>query len=424
MTDEITECDAVELWRMKKLIKTLEQARGNGTSMITLIVPPKDQISRVSKMLSDEIGTATNIKSRVNRLSVLSAIASAQQKLKLYSRVPDNGLVIYSGQVITPEGNEKKMSIDFEPFKPINTSRYMCDSRFHTEPLQELLQEDKTYGFIIMDGHGTLYGTLCGNTRAVLHKISVDLPKKHGRGGQSSLRFERIRNEKRANYLRKVAEMCTQLFISNDRPNVAGLILAGSAEFKAKLSTSDLFDPRLSAIVLKLLDVQYGGENGFNQAIELATDILNNVKFIAEKKLLSEYFTNIAMETNKYCFGEKDTLTALEMGTVEVLIVWENLPIVRYELHDPISGEDTIVNGMSAPSELEIKDSIPLVEWLATNYKKFGARLEFITDQSQEGNQFVRGFGGIGGLLRYEVNFASLEPDSECWVSDDGEDFI
>jgi peptide chain release factor subunit 1 len=29
-------------------------ARGNGTSMISLVVPPKDQVSRVNKMLSDE----------------------------------------------------------------------------------------------------------------------------------------------------------------------------------------------------------------------------------------------------------------------------------------------------------------------------------------------------------------------------------
>jgi peptide subunit release factor 1 (eRF1) len=39
----------------------------NGTSMISLIIPPKDQVSRVNKMLADEYGTASNIKSRVNR---------------------------------------------------------------------------------------------------------------------------------------------------------------------------------------------------------------------------------------------------------------------------------------------------------------------------------------------------------------------
>lgn len=42
------------------------------------------------------------------------------------------------------------------------------------------------------------------STRDVLHKFSVDLPKKHGRGGQSALRFARLRLEKRHNYVRKV----------------------------------------------------------------------------------------------------------------------------------------------------------------------------------------------------------------------------
>lgn len=34
----------------------------------------------------------------------------------------------------------KKVSIDFEPFKPINTSLYLCDNKFHTEALADLLQ--------------------------------------------------------------------------------------------------------------------------------------------------------------------------------------------------------------------------------------------------------------------------------------------
>ena len=143
----------------------------NGTSMISLVKPPKDQVSRISKMLADEYGTASNIKSRVNRyvissilystllfsknveciyaltllhfyttiiilmyrLSVLGAITSTQQKLKLYTRVPDNGLVLYCGTILTDDGKEKRVNIDFEPFKPINTSLYLCDNKFHTE---------------------------------------------------------------------------------------------------------------------------------------------------------------------------------------------------------------------------------------------------------------------------------------------------
>jgi hypothetical protein len=49
--------------------------------------------------------------------------------------------------------------------------------------------------------------------------------------------------EKRHNYVRKVAEVATTLYISNDKPNIAGIILAGSADFKTELSQSDMFDP-------------------------------------------------------------------------------------------------------------------------------------------------------------------------------------
>merc|ERR1719356_1793192 len=184
-------------------------------------------------MLADEYGTASNIKSRVNRLSVLGAITSVQHRLKLYTKVPVNGLVVYCGTIVTEEGKEKKVNIDFEPFKPINTSLYLCDNKFHTEALTALLADDNRFGFIVMDGNGALFGTLQGNTRDVLHKFTVDLPKKHGRGGQSALRFARLRMEKRHNYVRKVAETATQLFITDgQRPNVAGLVMAGSSEFK------------------------------------------------------------------------------------------------------------------------------------------------------------------------------------------------
>jgi len=413
----------IEQWKIKKLIKSLEAARGNGTSMISLIIPPKDQISRVNKMLGDEFGTASNIKSRVNRLSVLSAITSTQQRLKLYNKVPTNGLVIYCGTLITDEGKEKKVNIDFEPFKPINTSLYLCDNKFHTEPLNELLEADDKFGFIVMDGNGCLFGTLSGNTREVLHRLTVDLPKKHGRGGQSALRFARLRLEKRHNYVRKVAELSVQFFITNDKVNVTGLILAGLADFKTELAASDMFDQRLQVKVIKIVDVSYGGDNGFNQAIELSGEVLQNVKFIQEKKLISKYFEEIAQDTGKICYGVKDTLYSLSLGAVETLVVWENLEIARYVLKG-VNGEEIILHltkedekdkshfvDSASGTDLEVLEKQSLLEWFANNYKKFGAVLEFVTNKSQEGSQFCKGFGGIGGLLRYKVDFAALETD-------------
>ena len=85
------------------------------------------------------------------------------------------------------------------------------------------------------------------------------------------------------------------------------------------------------------------GENGFNQAIELAAESLANVKFIQEKKLINSYFDQISQDTGKYCFGVEDTLRALEMGAVETLICWENLDIQRYSLKNHTSGKQNSV---------------------------------------------------------------------------------
>ncbi|KAI3379067.1 hypothetical protein SNEBB_000772 [Seison nebaliae] len=427
----------VEIWKIKQLVQRLQAARGNGTSMISLIIPPRDQITRVAHMLADEYGTATNIKSRVNRLSVLGAILSVQARLRLYNKVPVNGLVIYCGTILTDEGREKKVNIDFEPFKPVNTSMYLCDNKFHTEALSALLVDDQKFGFIIMDGNGCLFGTLQGNAREVLTKFNVELPKKHGRGGQSALRFARLRMEKRHNYVRKVAETAVQCFITNDKPNVQGLILAGCADFKTDLGSSDMLDQRLASKILKTVDVSYGGESGFNQAIELSQEVLQNVKFMQEKKLIAKYFDEISQDTGMYCFGVSDTLKALDLGAVETLIIWENLDITRYELKNTSTNKEIVIHlrqdeekerdhftDKETGQELDLVEKVSLIEWFANNYKKFGANLEIVTDRSQQGSQFVKGFGGIGGILRYRVDFASLNGMDDDYESKNDDDYI
>src|SRR5690606_19053120 len=115
---------------------------------------------------------------------------------------------------------------------------------------------------------------------------------------------------------------------------------AGLADFKNELATSDMLDQRLAGKIIKVVDVSYGGENGFNQAIELCSEALQNVKFIQEKRLISKYFEEIAQDTGKYCFGVKDTLYGLDLGAVETLIVWENLEVNRYVVRNNSTNEE------------------------------------------------------------------------------------
>jgi peptide chain release factor subunit 1 len=283
-----------------------------------------------------------------------------------------------------------------------------------------------------MDGHGSLYGAVQGNNREILHKFSVALPKKHGRGGQSSMRFARLRLEKRQNYVRKVGEICTQVFITNDKCNINGFILAGSAEFKTEVTQSDWFDPRIAAVHLATVDVNYGGENGFNQAIELAGETMRNVKFIKEKKLIGGFFDEIAQDTGKYCFGIQDTMRALDMGAIETFIMYEDLPINRIVVKQASDGvENTffltaeqeknmenLYKDKESGAENEQVDKRPLTEWIVENYMNFGAKLEFVTDKSSEGSQFARGFGGIGAMLRYRVEFENFDADAGGGDSD------
>lgn len=422
----------IEMWKIKRLIAKLENCKGNGTSMVSLVVPPKDDINRVNKLLTQELSTAQNIKSRQTRQSVLTAITSTKEKLKLYKQTPTNGLVIYCGVILMEDGKtEKKINFDFEPFRPINQFLYFCGGKFQTEPLNCLLQDDEKFGFIIVDGNGSLYATLQGNSREILQKITVELPKKHRKGGQSSVRFARLREEKRHNYLRKVAELANSHFITNDKPNVAGLVLAGNAAFKTELSETEILDKRLVPIIVAVVDVSYGGENGLNEAITLAAEALTNVKFVSEKKLVSKFFEEIALDTNMIVFGVEDTMKALEIGALETLMLFEDIEITRYVLKHPVKGDTKILllnpNQEKNPKffrdnetgvDYDVIQEDNLAEWLCHNFQNYGAKVEFITDKSQEGFQFVKGFGGIGGFLRYKVELEDHHAENQAGGDD------
>ncbi|CAK4074115.1 unnamed protein product [Aphanomyces euteiches] len=143
----------------------------------------------------------------------------------------------------------------------------------------------------------------------------------------------------------------------------------------------------------------------------------------------------IAMDSGKYCFGVADTWKALELGAVETLILWEDLPHHRITMRNNQTGEE--VHKILSPAEekvatnftdaetgetLEVVEKEPLVEWFANNYKQFGTTLEFVTARSQEGSQFCQGFGGIGGILRWQVDFMEMEYEGES--DDDLRDYV
>lgn len=418
---------SLALFYLRKQLTFLRDCKGNGTSMITLILPPNESISKTTKMLVDEYGTASNIKSRVNRLSVLSAITSAQQKLKQFKNVPENGLAIFSGTILI-NMKEKKVSIALQPHKPINTSLYMCDSSFHVQPLLEQFKDTLTYGFIIMDGTNTLFATLNSSNKNILHQLAVSLPKKHGRGGQSSVRFARIRVEKRNAYVKKVAELSGNLFSSfltgKSDENLAGLVLAGTADFKNNLFEHPSFPKSLKEKVIKIVDTNYGGENGLNQAIQLAQDALSMCKYVKEREVLQEYFD--ALQNDMVCYGVKKTLEALRDGGISKIIVIDTLS-KEIDLEEEGLTEfipERINNGEENDEEnVENEDfmghtdtnRVDLLDWLVQNASGLNAELHIVSDKSTESEQFKQGFEGIGGIMKYQIyedeGFSEVESD-------------
>ncbi|KAI7423846.1 hypothetical protein KC336_g7554, partial [Hortaea werneckii] len=134
--------------------------------------------------------------------------------------------------------------------------------------------------------------------------------------------------------------------------------------------------------------------------------------------------------TGKVCYGIDDTMRALDAGAADILIVYENLDMTRWELKTSGGSQVVLITtklqeqnrdlfmDKETGQEMEVVDQMAFLEWLAEHYRDFGAQLEFVSDRSSEGNQFVRGFGGVGAILRYRLNFeqlAELEDDDEFY---------
>eukprot|EP01098_Paradermamoeba_levis_P002519 TRINITY_DN1290_c0_g1_i1.p1 TRINITY_DN1290_c0_g1~~TRINITY_DN1290_c0_g1_i1.p1 ORF type:complete len:330 (-),score=103.28 TRINITY_DN1290_c0_g1_i1:45-1034(-) len=320
-----------------------------------------------------------HVSSRVfNQNSVKEALKSIQMKLKLFRELPTNGLAIFNGSYETGEGKIIKVNHAFEPPKPLHRGLYLCDDKFHTDIVREQLQDKTKIGVVVLDGKGAWWFALCGNARERLFKLEVDLPAKHGRGGQSANRFARLREERRDWYLKKVMEICERVFIGSDHAvNVEGIILAGCADLKNELFASQFLDQRIKAKVIKVVDTQYGGEAGFNEEKEKGK----------------------AMEKEKEMKKEKEEVKVL--------------------LQEP--GEEFKDDQLEG-NNFKLIESVDLLEWLMENYRTFGVeKLELISADTQEGTQLLKAFGGIGGFLRYKMTLPSQIEDDIEFDGDDEE---
>lgn len=228
------------------------------------------------------------------------------------------------------------------------------------------------------------------------------MPRKHGRGGQSARRFSRLAAEARHNYVRKVCELASEVFLP-ELPQA--IVVAGSADLKTVVVESPLLDPRVSSRITRVLDVAYGGEAGLNEALDQCADLLGSVRFVAEKRLLERFFETVATTQELCAFGVAETLEALRAGAVEQVIVFKDLPDYLDAIPGPLGAEFRA----KAPDS-SVRERV--VSWLVNHHADFGATLELVSDATQEGAQFCKGLGGCCAVLRYPVYRDEDDPDN------------
>jgi peptide chain release factor subunit 1 len=426
-----------ERFLLRRRLRELQAYEGSNTSMVSLCISGNYQLSLVTGRLTEELGKSSNIRDRVNRQSVQEAIGSALEKLKtLAAKSPPTGLCLFSGSAQLGDGRTKKIVHVIVPPQDVGMS-YRCDKLFHVEPLLEQLENDtsqRKVGFLIVDGSGALYGTVHGTSKRVLYSFEVTLQGKTGRGGQSANRHARNREIQRDNYTRIVCEHARKYFLDehNDfAPTVETLYVAGSGLFKNRVCESNVLDERVRKLIhSNLLDVQYGGNNGFQQAVDLAQGSLGNSRLVEERTLLTDWMAAIAKDGGgtQVVFGVRETMEAYADSVTKQLIVWDQLPDMRYTVQLPDG--TTSVTIARKPPMLErgatITDEVALVEWLVEHGHSNGTEITLVTDVTPQGAQFAQGFGGLGGYLLYawqseeQLDIANSIQEGEEDSDDDG----
>ncbi|MCW4021223.1 MAG: peptide chain release factor aRF-1 [Candidatus Bathyarchaeota archaeon] len=412
---------SLERFRLKKVLDTLASKEGRGTELVSLYVPSGRQISEVTQMLKDEWGTASNIKSNTTRKNVQDAIVKVTQRLKLFKKVPDNGLVLFCGAI--PQNGLGSERIEgpyvVVPPEPINIYLYRCDSKFHTRYLMDLLKETETYGILLLDSREATFAALNGRHLEIVQEITSGIPGKHRAGGQSAKRFERIREAKVLEFFKRVGKHANEIFLSI--PDLKGVILGGPGPTKFDFEKGRHLDYRLGEKFVATIDTAYTGAQGVEEVVEKAPEIIRNVRYIEEKQIVQKFLYEVGHDTGLATYGEREVRRALKSGVVDTLYLSEALDKVRvkvecsscgYTYHKTmkaaeISGFEQSMNGNPCPKcavpTLQVVEEKDVIEELAEMAEQAGSDVEIISTETEEGQMLWKSFGGIVATLRYKL---------------------
>jgi peptide chain release factor subunit 1 len=411
---------SLELFRLRKTLNTLASKEGRATELITLYVPPGKQISDAVNMLRDEYGTASNIKSTTTRKNVQEAIVKVQQRLKLFKEPPENGLVIFCGAI--PQngaGSERMETYVIVPPEPIKIYLYRCDSRFHTEHLQELLREKETFGILLIDASEATIATLQGKRLEIVRELTSGVPGKTRAGGQSARRYERLRDMRLQEYFTRVGAHANEIFLPID--NLKGLILAGPGPTKYDFEKGEYLNYMLKNKIIDTIDTAYVEEQGVKEVVDKAPEIMRKVRYVEEKQIVQQFLYEVGHDTGMITYGEAEVRRALEAGAVRTLLISESIDLLRVTIKCTACGyqeQQTIksqvltsfeqgLTGKPCPKcqapSLVIAEKQDIIDDLAQIAEYSNTTVEIISGETEEGQMLKNSFGGIAAILRFKM---------------------
>ncbi len=402
---------AKERYLFRRKLEEIEAAEGRGTELVSLYVPSSRQVSDVTNYLKQELSQSSNIKSKSTRKNVTSAIESILVRLKAFRTVPDRGLVFFVGERQAGADQTETVSHVLEPPEPVETFLYRCASRFHTEPLREMLQEKDLYALVVIDRSEATVGLLRGKRIEVIKNVQSLVPSKHSKGGQSARRFERLIEQAAHVFFVKVGDLMTEALL--DVEGLQGLLLGGPGYTKEFFLEKDYIHHELKKKVLGTFDVGYADESGLREMVEKAQETLADLDLMREKRLLQAFLEEIKRPGEGLAaYGEAEVRRALGLGAVDTLLLSEGLRQARMRVTCSSCGfQGEVTGSLEKPGPcpecgepLAVEQAEDVVEELSAMAENLGTNVELISEESEEGALFLRAFGGLGGMLRFKVS--------------------
>lgn len=402
--------DQIAKYEFRRKIEELRSYRGRATELISLYVPPQRQISDVANYLRNEYAQSSNIKSRTTRKNVMWAIDSLIGKLKYFKRPPPSGMVFFTGTAALSGDQSKQVSYVIEPPEPINTYLYRCDSSFFLAPLEEILAEKENYGLLVIDRKEATIGILRGKRIVTIKNQHSLVPSKHGRGGQSQKRFERLIEIAAHEFYVKMSDIITEAFLGEK--DLKGILVGGPGATKEYFIHEGYLHHELQKkVVPTLFDTGYTDEYGLKELVEKASDTLSNIRLVKEKKLIQRFMDEIKRGNGLAAYGESEVRGALKVGAVDTLLLSENLRKKRKRFvceSCKVTLEETVNDdeGRKCPkcsASMSIAGEKDVVEDLNQQAALSKTTLELISADSEEGKILLDAFGGIAAILRFRI---------------------